>query len=160
MGLLVLLPSVAMAFEHPLIENLAGQWVLTGDIAGQSVTHDITAEWVLGHHYLQLHELSREKEADGSAVYEAIIYIGWNAPNEQFACQWLDITGGWGLDCSAIGHGAATDGVIPFVFVTGSDTAIDNTFAYHESTDHWTWKIVNVRGDERSIFAEVRLDRP
>lgn len=46
--------------------------------AGQQATHDITAEWVANHQYLRLHEVSRQRMADGKPQYDAFIHIGWN----------------------------------------------------------------------------------
>ena len=34
-------------FQDPLLDLLAGNWVMTGTIAGAETTHDIVAEWVL-----------------------------------------------------------------------------------------------------------------
>jgi lipocalin len=48
-----------------LLQRLAGTWILRGDIRGRATTHDITAEWILDRLYLQIHEISREKAANG-----------------------------------------------------------------------------------------------
>jgi len=49
--------------NSPLFDQLAGKWTAQTSIGGQSGTHDIDAEWVIQHHYLRLHEVSREKNA-------------------------------------------------------------------------------------------------
>src|SRR5580692_248082 len=46
--------------RDPLLDHLAGSWILQGTIAGRETTHDIESEWVLGHEYLRIHETSRE----------------------------------------------------------------------------------------------------
>jgi hypothetical protein len=91
-------------FQDSLLDHIIGKWVLHGTIAEKETTHDIVAQWVLGHQYLQLHEVSREKNTTGEAMYEAIVYIGWDQNTKQYACLWLDITGGGGLSAQAIGH--------------------------------------------------------
>ncbi len=48
-------------FQDALLDNFAGNWVLEGTIAGAMTTHDIVAEWIVGHQYLRFHEVSREK---------------------------------------------------------------------------------------------------
>ena len=40
----------------PLLDRLTGNWTMQGTIAEHETTHDIEAEWVLGHEYLRLHE--------------------------------------------------------------------------------------------------------
>ena len=56
-----------------LLNRLAGDWVLEGILGGKQVTHDVTAEWILNHEYLRLHEVSRDRTKSGDATYEAII---------------------------------------------------------------------------------------
>ena len=63
LGALCLLMSPPATAEEPgfqdaLLDHFAGKWVLQGTIAGGEVTHDITAEWVVGHQYLRFHEVS------------------------------------------------------------------------------------------------------
>ena len=72
-------PAQQATFNDSLVDHLAGKWVLTGQMDKGPVTHDITAEWVLAHQYLELHEVSREKNKDGSPVYQAKVFIGWDA---------------------------------------------------------------------------------
>ena len=70
-GLLAATPALAQqaTFNDPLVNHLAGKWVLTGQMDKEPVTHDVAAEWVLAHQYLEIHEVSREKNNDGSPVY-------------------------------------------------------------------------------------------
>ena len=65
--LLLILCSANMAsvqqppVNSPLLDHLVGKWVLRGTIAGKETTHDVTAEWVLDHHYVMIHEISRRR---------------------------------------------------------------------------------------------------
>ncbi len=75
LALLFLTATAAFAqkgFGDDLIAHLAGDWTLTGTIAGHEVTHDIEAAWVLGGYYLQIHEVSQGKTPEGAPQYEAI----------------------------------------------------------------------------------------
>ncbi|MEJ2548517.1 MAG: DUF4440 domain-containing protein [Gemmatimonadota bacterium] len=129
--LLLLLPASAasgqLATQETLLDHFAGDWVMTGTIAGEEVVHDVDADWVLAGHYLRFHDFSRERKAGGDRAYEATVYIGRDAERDRFVCLWLDVTGGEGL----------ASGVL----------------------DSWEWTIVNVRGEERSEFAHVTLER-
>ena len=92
LSLLVAPPVTAQqsGLQDPLLDRLAGQWVMTGTIAGAEITHDIDAEWVLGHHYLRIKDTSRERTATGEPEYEAIVFIGWDETRKQYDCLWLD----------------------------------------------------------------------
>lgn len=58
-----------------LLDHLAGNWVLRGKIAGKQTTHDVQGHWILRHEYLELHEISREKNSQGEPAYEATILV-------------------------------------------------------------------------------------
>jgi hypothetical protein len=158
-----LLPVFASAqqstFQDSLLEHLVGKWVMTGTIGGDSTTHDISAEWVLAHQYMRIHEVSREKNADGEAAYEAIVFIGWDRPDSQYACLWLDVTGGGGLSAQAIGHGRRTGSEIPFQFRGSDGSVFHNTFVYNRQSDTWEWRMDGEENGTLQPFARVRLTR-
>ena len=91
-------------FTDVLLDRMTGKWVLQGSIAGSETTHDVEVAWVLGHQYVRLAEVSREKNSSGRPAYEAIVFIGWDKPSNTYACLWLDSSGGGGLSAQAIGH--------------------------------------------------------
>ena len=117
--------------KDPLLDRLAGTWILQGTIAGQETTHDIESEWVLSHEYLRFHETSREKNAQGQPAYEAIVFIEWDEPSNEYKCLWLDSTAG----------------------------GVHTTFAYNRATDTWIWLIDNESGGKLTPFARVKLTR-
>src|SRR4051812_30514293 len=99
-GLLAVLSALsASAFADStnhtdrLLDHLIGQWKLTGTIAGKKTTHDVSAEWVLKHGYVRLHEVAREKDPAGVPAYEAIVFISSEPKSGEYACLWLDSTG-------------------------------------------------------------------
>jgi hypothetical protein len=146
-------------FQDPLLDHLIGKWVLQGTIGGSATTHDIDAEWVLGHQYVRLHEASREKDAKGQAAYEAIVFIGWDQPSSQYACLWLDTTGGGGLTGQAIGHAKRSGDDIAFLFKAGAGSLFHTTFAYSKNTDTWEWRMDGEEKGKLQPFARVKLTR-
>jgi len=144
--------------QEPLLDHLTGNWILQGTIAGRETTHDVDAEWVLGHEYVRLHETSREKKAQGQAAYEAIIFIEWDELSSEYRCLWLDSTGGGGLSARGIAHGKRSGNEIAFLF-KDKDSSIHTTFAYSKSTDTCQWLIDNEAGGKVSEFARVKLTR-
>jgi hypothetical protein len=108
--------AIAQSLHDPLLDHLVGSWLLRGDIAHEQVTHSVRAQWVLAPQYIQIHETSQTKAADGAPEYDAIVYIGWDPDLKQYSCLWLDSTGGNGL---ALGYRRHREGQFkPFANVT------------------------------------------
>ena len=57
--------------DSALLDHLAGKWLMQGSVGKQPVTHEFEAEWVLQHHYLRFHEVSREKNDKGEPTLKA-----------------------------------------------------------------------------------------
>jgi hypothetical protein len=145
--------------QDPLLDHLIGNWVLQGTIAGKDTTHDVVSEWVLGHEYVRLHEVSREKNAKGQAAYEAIVFIGWDQSSSRYACLWLDSTGGGGLSAQAIAYAKRSGDEIPFLFKGQDGSIFHTTFAYSKGTDTWQWLMDGEEGGKLQPFARVRLTK-
>ncbi len=162
--LLILLIATGSAWAQPttfqddLLDSLIGTWVLHGTIEGRETTHDVSVDWVLGHQYIRISETSRERMPDGTPEYEAIVFIGWDARGKRHACQWLDNTGGGGLDATAIGHGVRSGNSIPFRFETPGG-AFHNTFSFDPGSGSWQWLMQSEDKGALVEFARVRLDR-
>ena len=142
-----------------LLDHLAGSWVLKGKIAGKQTTHDVQAHWVLRQEYLELHEVSREKDGHGEPAYEAIILVSWNPKANQYACLWLDSTAGGALTSQVTCHATPSGDSIPFVFTISQSESIRTTFTYREDSDTWQWLIDNVTSGKSDRFADVELSR-
>lgn len=159
---LVALASPALAqqatFRDSLLDHLVGRWILTGTIAGQQTTHDVSAAWVLNHQYVEIHEVSREKGKDGAPEYEATAYIGWDQPSSQYVCVWLD--DGGGISSQSLGHAPRNGDSIPLVFPDSSDGGkMHTTFAYKEVDDSWALNVDQETAGKLSPFARTTLIR-
>ena len=140
----------------PLLDHLVGKWVLQGTIAGQDTTHDVNAEWVLEHHYLVIHEVSRQLNAKGQPQYQATIYIGWNEVTKDYACVWLDVFGG--LASESIGVASPKENELPFIFKNEKgEVTFKNEFVYDPKTNTWEWRMDNVANGVAKPFARVKL---
>jgi hypothetical protein len=157
-------PTADVASRDVLLDHFAGRWVLTGTIAGQPMTHDVTVEWVLGDRYLRVHEVSRERDSAGAPVYQADVYIGRDPVTHERTCVWLDSTPG-GVDSQSLGRApaAATSGdSIPFLFRYIDGGRMHTTFIYDRARDVWAWRLdAEPAGnpDVRRPFARVTLTR-
>jgi hypothetical protein len=141
-----------------LLDRLQGSWVITGTIASAKTTHDLTADWVMNHQYLRLHEVSREREKDGRPKYEATVYIGWNQKTGTYGCVWLDDYGG--LNTQSIGRAAKSGDKLPFVFTNLDGSATRTTMTWHPESRTWDWTIVEDRDGKLSTFASLALQHP
>jgi hypothetical protein len=143
-------------FQDALLDRFTGQWLLTGTIAGQEVTHDIAADWVLGHQYLRFHDVSRERTDDGALAYEATVIIGWDEPAGRYVCLWLDSTGGSGLASGVLGYAEPADDRLAFVF--GDEPAtFHTTFAYDRERDVWSWTMDARKDGQYRPFARLTM---
>lgn len=144
--------------NSPLLDHLAGEWVLEGTIAGQHTTHDVVADWVANHQYLRLHEVSREKTTDGKPQYDAFIHIGWNEQKKTYTIIWLDNF--WGIDPEAIGSASPKENELPFLWKDEKGTVtFSNDFLYDTKTDSWLWTMDNVVNGTKKPFGSVKLVR-
>lgn len=144
--------------NSPLLDHLAGKWLLEGTIAGQPTKHDIDAEWVLDHHYLRIHEVSREKKANGQRQYEAMVFIAWNENPKHFSCVWLDVYGG--LSVASIGVAPPSDNELAFLFKDEKgELDFSNDFVYDAKTDTWSDALDNIVNGAKKPFARVNLSR-
>lgn len=142
-----------------LMDRMTGNWVLQGVIANKQTTHDVQVRWVLNREYIELHEVSREKDASGKPAYEAIVYLSWDAKTQEYTCMWLDSTAGGGLSAEALAHGKPAPDAIPVLFALSLTDKIHTTFRYDSNSDTWRWTIDNDTNGKITRFADVKLTR-
>jgi hypothetical protein len=167
--LAVILCLAALALASPaqnrssdplrLLDRMVGHWVLNGTIGGKQTTHDVQVRWILRQEYLELHEVSREKDAKGVPAYEAIVLVSWDAKANQYACLWLDSTVGGALTSQATCRAVPSGDAIPFIFTISPSESIHTTFTYRNATDTWQWLIDNETNGKTHRFADVVLSR-
>jgi hypothetical protein len=145
-------------FQDELLDRLVGDWVMRGTIAGEQVTHDVSADWVLGHHYLRFHDRSRETTENGVLAYDATVYIGWDKVSDRYVCLWLDSTAGSGLGNDVFGYAEPAEDKLAFVWGAGNETW-HTKFIYDRETDTWRWTMDADKDGERTPFARVTLER-
>lgn len=142
-----------------LMNHLAGRWTMRGTLGGKQTVHDVDAAWVLKHEYIQFHEVSRERGADGGPAYEAIVFLSWRVKTNEFMCLWLDNTGGGGLSPEGIARGTRSGAAIPLVFTVSPHESLHTTFTYDPAADTWRLTIDDVTDGKADRFGDVRLSR-
>lgn len=146
---------------HPdsVFHRLVGRWVLQGTIAGQQTTHDVSFTWMLGHSYVQMHEVSREKNSDGTAAYEAVVLFGRDPKSGEYAALWLDNTESAAFPEAGTGRGRVAGDSLPFLFRYSATDRFHTTFVFHRAADSWEWHMDNDSSGVRKPFARVTLRR-
>jgi hypothetical protein len=142
-----------------LMDHLVGRWTMTGTLGGKQAIHDVEVSWVLKREYVQFHEVSRERAADGVPAYEAIVLLSWYPKTREFMCMWLDNTAGGGLSPEGIARGAQSGDAIPLVFVVSQRESLHTTFAYNRSADSWRLTIDDITDGKADRFGDVTLAR-
>ena len=142
-----------------LLDHMLGKWLLKGTIDGTETTHDIIAERVLDRQYIQLKEVSREKDKSGKPLYEAIVYICWEQKPGQYSCLWLDNTGNSGLSSQAVGHAKANGNKIELLFRGADGSLFHTTFDYDDKSDTWQWLMDGEENGKLQPFARLKLTK-
>jgi hypothetical protein len=152
------LPAQSLPADS-VFHRLIGHWTLRGTIAKQQTTHDVTFTWMLGREYVQMHEVSRERAANGTPAYEAVVLFARDPKSGEYAALWLDNTGVSAFEPAGIGRGAVAGDSLPFLFHYSATDKFHNTFVYRRPTDSWEWHMDNDSSGVRKPFARVTLTR-
>jgi hypothetical protein len=153
-------PATAQAL-HPdsLFDRLVGRWVLRGTIARRPTTHDVTFTWMLGREYVQMHEISRERAANGTPAYEAVVLFGRDPKTGEYGVLWMDNTAASAFDPAGTGRGFLAGDSIPFLFNYSATDRFHTTFVYDRAADSWQWHMDNDSAGVRKPFARLTLTR-
>jgi len=93
-------------------------------------------------------------------VYEAIVFISYNAKTQDYTCLWLDSTSNEGLNAEGLGHAKVNGNSLPFVFRDpNGQVSFENTFVYEPTSGSWKWIMDNVEAEKRKPFGRVTLVR-
>ena len=155
----VTVKSQQISQPDSLLNKLAGKWVLTGTIEGQKTIHDVDAKRVLNGQYVQIKEVSREKDEKGNPLYDAVIYICWQEAKKQYFCLWLDNTSNEGISNQVIGRAKQNGDKIEMVFKFSDANQFHTTFIYDRETDTWQWLMDGDENGKLQPFARVRLTK-
>jgi hypothetical protein len=138
--------------NDPFLDNLAGNWHIERTLAsGRKAENTVHSEWVLDHHFLELHYL----DVATPPMYEAMVFIGYNAGDRSYICHWIDSFGG---EFSAVGSGKIDNErhAIEFTF-NYKDGPFTNKFSFDPVTRTWTSLMRQKRNGEWKLFAEDRF---
>ncbi|MGC4038534.1 MAG: hypothetical protein QM764_21405 [Chitinophagaceae bacterium] len=142
-----------------LLNQLTGKWILRGIIDGQRTTHDIDAKRVLNGQYIELTEVSREKDERGNPLYQAIVYICWQQEKEEYYCLWLDNTSNEGITNQVLGRAKANGNKIDMLFKFSDTIRFHTVFLYDRDNNTWQWMMDGEENGKLNPFARVKLTK-
>ena len=159
--LVMFVPATLKAQQLPdsLLNKLIGNGTLNGIIDGQKTIKDIDLQRVLNGQYVQLKEVSREKDQKGNPLYEAIVYICWEESKKQYSCLWLDNTSNGGISNGIIGRANQNGDKIELIFKYGDTNQFHTTFLYDKGTNTWQWLMDGEENGKLQSFARVILTK-
>lgn len=141
-------------FRDVLLDNLVGDWHIERKFGnGRAAENTVPAEWVLNHQFLELHY----RDVATPPKYEAIVFIGYDAGEQQYVCHWIDNFGG---QFSAVGRGKIDNEnrAIEFTF-NAKDGALTNRFTFDPQSKTWTSLIRQQENGDWKVFAEDKFSR-
>ena len=159
---LTLLPKFALAqrpaqWQDDLVDHLAGEWKMTGQVMGSEGHHDVHAEWTLNHQFLVLHEKTSADAPKAENPYEAYWYLGYDAVSERYVLHLMDFYGG--RFSETLGYGTRDGNKIRFVFEY-PDGPFHTTFVWNPEKDSWEWLMEQKdKNGKWTSFADLKLTR-
>ncbi|MGD0955714.1 MAG: DUF1579 family protein [Candidatus Acidiferrales bacterium] len=124
------------AWHDELVEHMAGTWNLEGTLAGKEAHHTVTAEWVLNHQFLQLHETTSASAPAPENRYDALWFIGYDDVSERYVVHLLDIFGT--RYSETLGYGTRNGNSIALVFEY-PDGPFHTTYRWIPEDGSWRW---------------------
>jgi hypothetical protein len=154
--------SIASAQTPPdwhdeLVEHMAGEWKLTGQVMGRDGHHDVQAEWVLNHQFLRIHEKTTADAPTAEHRYEATWFLGYDPISGRYVLHLMDVFGA--RFSETLGYGTRDGNAIRFVFEY-PDGPFHTTFRWFSEKDSWGWLMEQKDKDGHwSYFADLKLVR-
>lgn len=145
-----------MTSPTEFLNQLVGQWELTGQMGVTPLQQSMESKWTLGGLFVEMYFQSTLPAREGQLPYEAVYYVGYNADEDLYVMHLLD-TFGVGLTCIP-GHGKREGNTLPFVFEYRAGPFI-NKFIRDEADDVWLFEQFYFENDNWRTFAKKKMVR-
>jgi hypothetical protein len=149
--------QTAAGWHDDLVEHLAGKWKLDGAVMGRAAHHDVNAEWLLNHEFLNIREKTSAAAPRSEHPYEASWFLGYDPVSERYVLHLLDVFGG--RFSETLGYGVRTGNELRFVFEY-PDGPFHTSFRWSAQTDSWQWLMQQKdKNGNWTNFADLTLTR-
>ena len=145
------------AWQDDLVEHFAGMWKLEGTVAGRPAHHKVTAQWVLGHQFLEIHEQTAADAPASESRYDALWFLGHDEVSERYVLHLMDVFGA--RYSEAIGYGTREGNELRFVFEY-PDGPFHKRWRWLPETNAWEWHLEQKdKTGKWKPFADFKLTR-
>ena len=143
-------------FKDKFLDELTGEWTLTGQMGDKPLTQSVIANWVLAEQFVEVRCVQSDRDTTQKGPpYEAIYLIGFDAKTQKYVFHLFDtlgVTSGY-----KFGIGKREGDSIEFVFDYPSGPFY-NTLVFHEDGT-WTWFLEGSENGTRKTFATKHMTR-
>jgi hypothetical protein len=137
--------------DNAYLDALQGDWEMTGTLLGKPVKYHAHGERILQGGFLRLHMI----DAADVSTYEADLFLGYDAREDDYIGHWLDRFGAAGARVVANGKRTGETLVIQFPY---AEAAFKDTFVYDPNSRTWSLLIESqAPGRDWSQFAKYAL---
>ena len=143
-----------MEEDRSFLDNLIGDWVLTGFMGNVKLQQDVEARWVLGHRYVSMYFNSTTPEDNPTSNYEALYHIGFNTDENLYVFHLFD-TSDVPIKCD-MGLGKREGNRIPFLF-DYDGTNFFNILIWHPDERKWTFVQEYEEDGKIKLFAKKSM---
>jgi hypothetical protein len=144
----------ARSADNAYLDELQGDWDMTGTLLGKPVKYHARGERVLQGGFLRLHMI----DAAEVPTYEADLFLGYDAHADDYIGHWLDRFGAAGARVVASGKREGSTLVIQFPY---AEAAFKDTFVYDLNSRTWSLLIESQKpGGGWSKFATYTFMHP
>ena len=117
--------------DNAYLDDLQGDWDMSGTLLGKPVRYHARGERVLQGGFLRLHMI----DAAAAPSYEADLFLGYDAHENDFIGHWLDRFGAAGARVVASGKRQGQTLIINFPY---AEAAFKDTFVYDPKSRSWS----------------------
>ena len=151
-------PSLAQSsggWQDDLANHMTGTWKLEGKVQGRDAHHEVSAEWVLNHQFLRIHEKTGAGAPAAERAYEAIWFLGYDDTSDRYVLHLIDIFGG--RFSETLGYGTRAGDELRFIFEY-PDGPFHTTFHWSAETGGWQWLLEQKDKDGKwTQFADLKM---
>ncbi len=116
--------------DDAFLDELAGDWLMDGQVMGEPVRYRAHGQRVLGGAWLEFHMTDANNTPP---AYEARVFLSWDDEAHDYVAHWLDDFGAGGARVTATG---ARDGDTLTIHFPYADAAFRNIWVH--SDEGWT----------------------
>jgi hypothetical protein len=140
-----------------LVNHMTGTWKLEGKVMGHDAHHEVRAQWVLNHQFLNIQERTAAGAPASEHRYEANWFLGYDPTSERYVVHLLDVFGG--RFSETLGYGTREGDSIRVVFEY-PDGPFHTAYRWSPQNDTWQWVMEQKdKAGKWTKFADLKLTR-